>query len=106
MRETLGFPVRPREYPLASTSREGARVAPALVTILLVRHLAGELDQLLATLHVTGEVVPDRPGGLLPRREGLVVHRHDVHARLLELLVDADVVLLRGGIGVLLQPRT
>src|SRR5918997_1941855 len=70
-------------------------------SFLLVRHLAGELDQLLTALYVTGEVVPDRLGGLLPRREGLVVHRHDVHARLLELLVDADVVLLRGGIGVL-----
>src|SRR5918997_787021 len=83
----------------------GATLAPALLPTLLVRHLAGELDQLLATLHVTGEVVPDRLGGLLPLREGLVVHRRDVHARLLELLVDADVVLLRGGIGVLLQLR-
>src|ERR687889_1588998 len=89
--------------PLFDTSRAGARLAPALVTTLLVRHVTGEFDQLLAALHVTGEVVPDRLRNLLPLHEGLIVHRHDFHARFLELFVNADIVLLRGGIGVLLQ---
>src|ERR671911_168189 len=85
------------------SSRAGARVAPAHITTLLVRHVTGEFDQLLAALHVTGEVVPDRLGNLLPLHEGLMVHRHDFHARFLELFVNADIVLLRGLIGVLLQ---
>src|SRR5215212_11041908 len=86
---------------LPSSIRRGR--APALVTTLIVRHVTGELDQLLTALHVTGEVVPDRLGNLLPLHEGLMVHRHDFHARFLELFVNADIVLLRGGIGVLLQ---
>src|SRR5215213_6846880 len=85
------------------SSRAGATLAPALVTTLLVRHVTGELDQLLTALHVSGEVVPDRLGNLLQLHEGLIVHRHDFHARFLELFVNADIVLMRGGIGVLLQ---
>src|SRR5215208_2955359 len=81
--------------------RAGAGRRPP--SLLPVRHPAGELDQLLSALYITGEVVPNRLGGFLPLCEGLVVHLHDVHARLLELFVNADVVLLRGGIGVLLQ---
>src|ERR671910_2719829 len=88
------------------SSRAGARVAPALVTTLIVRHVTGDLDQLLTALHVSGEVVPDRLRNLLPLHEGLIVHRHDFHARFLELFVNADIVLLRGGIGVLLQLGT
>src|SRR5918993_2818453 len=56
-----------------------------------------------AALHVTGEILPNRLGDLLPLLKGLVVHLHDVHARFLELFVNTDVVLLRGGISVLLQ---
>src|SRR5829696_36244 len=99
----LGFPGPLTRTPPRRYHEGQARPAPALVPTLLVRHLTGELDQLLTAPHVTGEVLPNRLGGLLPLREGLVVHGHDVHARFLELFVDPDVVLLRGGIGVLLQ---
>src|SRR5215207_2677567 len=89
--------------PSDDGQRGGRRSAPAPNTACSSRRTPGEIDQLSTGLYLFGKALPGRLGLLSPPLERLCVHLLDVDTGLFEHPVDANVVLLRGGVGELLQ---